>query len=59
MRIGSCAEAARRLGVTALRDVPAADLADELTRLAATLVLAGRVRHAVTENRGRDHLDVI
>jgi galactokinase len=49
-RFASCAEAARLLGVTALRDVPVAGLADALTRLAATPVLARRVRHVVTEN---------
>jgi galactokinase len=49
-RFASCAMAARLLGVTALRDVPEAGLADALTRLAATPVLARRVRHVVTEN---------
>jgi galactokinase len=49
-RFGNCADAARRLGVTALRDVPEADLPDALARLAATPVLARRVRHVVTEN---------
>ena len=49
-RFASCAEAARRLGVTALRDVPQAGLPDALARLAAAPVLARRVRHVVTEN---------
>jgi galactokinase len=49
-RFASCAEAARRLGVPALRDVPEAGLPDALARLAAFPVLARRVRHVVTEN---------
>lgn len=49
-RFASCAEAARLLGVTALRDVPAARLPDALARLADFPVLARRVRHVVTEN---------
>jgi len=49
-RFASCTEAARRLGVTALRDVPEAGLPDALDRLAAFPVLARRVRHVVTEN---------
>ena len=49
-RFASCAEAARRLGVPALRDVPEAGLLDALARLAAFPVLARRVRHVVTEN---------
>ncbi len=49
-RFASCAEAARVLGVTALRDVPEAGLADALARLAAFPVLVRRVRHVVTEN---------
>jgi galactokinase len=49
-RFASCAEAARLLGVTALRDVPQAGLPDALARLAAAPVLARRVRHVVTEN---------
>jgi galactokinase len=49
-RFASCAEAARLLGVKALRDVPEADLAEALARLAAFGVLARRVRHVVTEN---------
>ena len=49
-RFASCADAARRLGVPALRDVPAAGLPDALGRLAAFPVLARRVRHVVTEN---------
>jgi galactokinase len=49
-RVASCADAARRLGVPALRDVPAGGLPDALARLAAFPVLARRVRHVVTEN---------
>jgi galactokinase len=49
-RFASCATAARRLGVAALRDVPVADLPHALSLLAATPVLARRVRHVVTEN---------
>jgi galactokinase len=49
-RFASCAEAARLLGVTALRDVPEAGLPDALARLAAFPVLVRRVRHVVTEN---------
>jgi galactokinase len=49
-RFASCAEAARRLGVTALRDVPPAGLPDALARLAATPALARRTRHVITEN---------
>jgi galactokinase len=45
----SCAEAVRRLGVRALRDVRSADLDDALTRLGDDL-LRRRVRHVVTEN---------
>jgi galactokinase len=49
-RFASCAEAASRLGVTALRDVPEDALADAVVRLAAFPELARRVRHVVTEN---------
>ena len=49
-RFATCADAARRLGVPALRDVPAAGLMDALAGLAAFPVLARRVRHVVTEN---------
>jgi galactokinase len=49
-RFASCAKAADLLGVTALRDVPEADLPEALTRLAASGALARRVRHVVTEN---------
>lgn len=49
-RFASCAEAARLLGVMALRDVTEADLTGALARLAALPVLARRVRHVVTEN---------
>ncbi len=45
----SCAEAARRLGVRALRDVPLDDLDDALSRLDDDL-LGRRVRHVVTED---------
>ena len=49
-RHASCTKAAGQLGVPALRDIPKARLADALTRLAATPMLARRVRHVVTEN---------
>jgi galactokinase len=49
-RFAGCAEAARLLGVTALRDVPEAGLPEALARLAPFPVLARRVRHVVTEN---------
>ncbi|MGD7706959.1 galactokinase [Microlunatus sp. Y2014] len=45
----SCHEAARQLGVTALREVSADGLGDALTALADPL-LRKRVRHVVTEN---------
>ena len=46
----SCEEAARLLGVPALRDIPAADLDDVLTTLDDE-VMRRRVRHVVTENQ--------
>jgi galactokinase len=46
----SCEEAARTLGVPALRDVAAADLDDALARLDDEVVRR-RVRHVVTENQ--------
>lgn len=46
----ACAAAAARLGVPALRDVPAERLDDALATLADAPVLARRVRHVVTEN---------
>jgi galactokinase len=49
-RFASCAEAARLLGVTALRDVSEADLPEALARLSDRGTLARRVRHVVTEN---------
>jgi galactokinase len=46
----SCEDAARILGVPALRDVPADGLPDALTRLDDE-VMRRRVRHVVTENQ--------
>jgi galactokinase len=46
----SCEEAARLLGVPALRDVPADGLADALSRLEDD-VMRRRVRHVVTEDQ--------
>ncbi|HEY2043569.1 MAG TPA: galactokinase [Jatrophihabitans sp.] len=48
-RRASCDEAARRLGVAALRDVSMSDLPAALARLDDAL-LARRTRHVVTEN---------
>jgi galactokinase len=45
-----CATAADRLGVPALRDIPADGLNDALRSLAETPVLARRTRHVVSEN---------
>jgi galactokinase len=50
-----CATAAARLGVPALRDIPAEGLEDALRSLAATPVLARRTRHVVTENARTVH----
>ncbi|MHB1785516.1 MAG: galactokinase [Acidimicrobiales bacterium] len=46
----SCTLAAKLLGLQALRDIPLQGLNDALLRLAGNSVLAGRVRHVVTEN---------
>ena len=46
----ACAEAAARLGVTALRDIPEEGLDEAQRRLAGASVLARRVRHVVTED---------
>jgi galactokinase len=46
----ACAEAAARLGLAALRDVPTERLDEALAVLADAPVLARRVRHVVTEN---------
>ncbi|WP_327169394.1 galactokinase [Streptomyces subrutilus] len=49
-RRASCHEAARTLGVPALRDLPYDELEAALARLAGTPEQARRVRHVVTEN---------
>jgi galactokinase len=49
-RRDECATAAARLGVPALRDIPAEGLRDALRSLAETPALARRTRHVVTEN---------
>ncbi len=55
----SCEEAARRLGVPALRDVTADSLAEALERLDDE-VMRRRVRHVVTENqRVLDTVDLL
>jgi galactokinase len=46
----ACITAASRLGVPALRDIPAEGLEDALLSLADAPVLARRARHVVTEN---------
>jgi len=49
-RRSACEEAARLLGVPALRDVTEDDLPDALERLGSADVLRRRVRHVVTED---------
>jgi galactokinase len=46
----ACADAAARLGVAALRDIPEDNLSQALARLEPEPVLARRVRHVVTED---------